>query len=647
MGTDNGGGNYASIDPGALKAASSALHKSVDGVNNQIVPLLSDFEENGVPTTAIDTLKRIAAKIAPVIPELNRRVSMAQQLVAENPGGGKVAYFQGDLLGSFKTVAAAKARAHIDAGKVDDARKHGHSVPQDVYDDLTKYGDDPDYATAFVKDLGPTNTAFILFQVEHYTGDRKPHVSELSALGETFSTASYHTNFDAHYMAQLSDGAGNLGAGIDPLDIFTPMMKYGTWSKTSLEDIADNALQGPSFGDGPGRMDSQSMDNIFLALANNPVAAADYYHKNQQGLYDLGNSKLPTQPTLHFINFLHSATIDARSTYAQMALNDPRVKNLAEMNANFLVNKVGQDGDQSHGLLEKTYADIGVEYFDDYQAQLQSPIDLSTFHNVNWLPVNASEDSWKKFFGAGVTNDQGLLELAAKFKSSLTGQEGALNADMQKAFDTGKNPAQAQKYATSWQRYAHDEMQKNFTDIMKTLKQNDAKSFDDRKNAVKGLVSQGLDWLEDPSSIPGDIAAKGAGAVNDWLSDFITDKTVGEPPKRPSVPITRTSLDQGSNYATSAVQQWNQGQSDVANGKTKHPFGFYNDGDVDWNGKPNFYDPHHLFTNSDGTIKTDSNGEPDWDAITKSPQSLHDFQQWLLDPAVQAHVSADPSGPNN
>jgi hypothetical protein len=645
MGVDGpGDGNYASIDPAALKGATDSLQKSVDGVNQWVAGLISGFGENGIDTTHLNTLKTIAGKIAPLLPELRRRQSLAEQLVAETPQNGKVAYFQGDLLGSFKSVSAATAQAHIDAEQVKHAVDHGDKVPQQVYDDLGKYGSDPDYSSAFVKELGSKYVPGLLLDAENWESSEgeKPDQKKMAALSQTFATASYRVNFDSTYLNGLTESLGkNYGLGLDSLKIFTPLLRNGTWSKSALENIADDALSGPAYNGGPiGGLSSQSVDDIFRGLANNPLVAADYYSKHQKDLYKLGNSELPVQPTMSYIDFLHAATIDARSDYAIWALNGGPKTNLAEQNANFLINQVGKDGDKSHGLLEKTYADIGVTYFDDYIATVQSPIDLSTFNNVNWMAVNASEDSWKKFFGAGMKSDQGLLELAAEYKSKLDTMTLDLNTSVEKG-DQANNPYGMSANATSWERYTRDQMQSDFTDMMKTLSSDNAKSFADRKAAVNGLVSQGLDWLTDPSSVPSSLLSKGEGAVKSWLGNFITDKVVGDPPKIPEVKITRTSLDSGSNYLTAAIQQYNVGLQRYNDHDTKTPpIAPYNDGDLTWNGDPSLYEsPGAKFTNPDGSIKP-------IDQIVTNPAELHAFQQWLLDPAVQAHVSASPGAPN-
>jgi len=86
------GNEYASIDPGALRTAADSLQKSVDGVNGQIPGLKGDFGWFGIPTAHLDTLTTTASKLGDLIPELRRRQSMAEQLVAQNPAGGKIAY---------------------------------------------------------------------------------------------------------------------------------------------------------------------------------------------------------------------------------------------------------------------------------------------------------------------------------------------------------------------------------------------------------------------------------------------------------------------------------------------------------------------------------------------------------------------------
>jgi len=651
MGPRTGDGDYASIDPAALRGAADSLQRSVDNVHSHVPGLQAEFGRLGVDAAKLGTLTQIASAISDLIPQLRRRQSMAEQLVAEAPANGKVAYFQGDLLGQFQTVAAATAQAHIDAEQVNHARDHKQPVPQSVYDHLQKYGYDPDYAAAFVNDIGTKGVTWLLVDM-HYTDDpgEKPDETKLRALGTTLATASYRVNFDSKYLHDINMNLRDLDIStnaVGSVSLFAPMLNYGVWSEKSLDNIADLVLNkdGKINVDTTGPIDGDAVKFVFTGLSHNGIAAGNYFAKNKDWLYDTGKYSPATYAggpaDQAFADFVRVATVDSRDDFARWALNGGPQQNTAEQNANWLINKVGKDDfDRWSEAMSLTFANIGSEYLDSFVSTLSSPVDVSGL-NAPWLAVNASEGTWKKFFQQGMLSDKGLLTLSGAFKAKAGDLDDQLNNEVSKGQHAGTNNTSYldPDRATAWLRYARNQLQVDFGDALTAADDKVNKDYQDRVDGITGLVSKGLDWLTDPKGIPKDIESMATGAVKDWVAGEVGGLLAGKKPQLPGdkISIDDTALDSRSDYANDAIAQYNDGLA----AHPEQPWaGSYNDGDVHWDGKPSLYeDPKHPFTNPDGSVKSISE-------IKNDPQALQAFVQWLQDPNVQSHVAVTAGRPN-
>jgi len=622
------GGDYASIDPGALKGAADSLQKSVDGVNGNIPGLKGDFGYLGISTAHLDTLTKAASNLASLIPELRRRQSMAQQLVAENPAGGKVAYFQGDLLGQFRTVAAATAQAHIDAQNVKHAADHHERIPDSVYDDLRKYADDADFSAAFVNDLGTKYVGALLLDAEDTDnpGD-KPDAGKMSAIGNLLATASHRVTFDRTYLDSLDKSLGDdWGLSTNArsaFDVFTPVLQYGVWDKQDLEDIADTALGYPKPDMNIWPADGTAMKWIFTGLANNPMASGDYFSKHRQDLYNYGQRSSYVadhgDAASAFARFINEATVGSRSYFGNWANNGGPKGNLAEDNAAWLIHQVAGDKDGKWGhAMSLTYAAIANEYFDDLVNTVGSPIDIGSIGGRFPLGIHVGKDDWTTFLHTTMSDDEAFGRMTAKFqawlKSSYTNEANSTHGDPNSPGDSAD--------ANAWTDYTRGRMSALYISLYKTIADDKGRTADQQRAAIEGIMGKVVGWATDPKGIAEDIAGMGTDAVKGLVTDLLTTATtnllgVG----KDSMPPLPEDFSPNSDWVHMAQAEYNA--------RNIKP---YNDGHRTWTGEPKFYEDRYGgdFIGKDGNFL---------DPSQMTPEALQAYNAWLLDPAVQHRVA--------
>jgi len=623
------GDEYASIDPGALRTAADSLQKSVDGVNGQIPGLKGDFGWFGIPTAHLDTLTTTASKLGDLIPELRRRQSMAEQLVAQNPAGGKIAYFQGDLLGQFKTVAAAVAQAHIDAGNVKHARDHGEPIPDSVYQNLRKYGHDADYSEAFVNDLGTKYLAALLVDAEDPPDDNpsgKPDPNKMQAVGNVLATASPRITFDRGYLEKLDDALGDMGINTNArsaFTVFTPMLQYGQWDKQDLEDIADTALGYPKRESDIWPPDSTAMNWIFTGLAHNPMASGDYFSKHRQDLYNYGkwNGYVRDHGVAAdaFAAFVQAATVDSRGDFARWARNGGPKDNLAEDNAAWLIHQVAGDKDGKWGhAMSLTYAAIANEYFDDLVNTVGSPIDIGSIGGRFPLGIHVGKDDWTTFLHTTMSDDEAFGRMTAKFQAwlnpSYTNEANSTHGDPNSPGDSAD--------ANAWTDYTRGRMSALYINLYKTIADDKDRTAEQQQAAIEGIMGKVVGWATDPKGIAEDIAGMGTDAVKGLVTDLLTTATtnllgVG----KDSMPPLPEDFSPNSDWVHMAQAEYNA--------RNIKP---YNDGHHTWTGEPKFYEDRYggTFIGKDGNFL---------DPSQMSPEALQAYNAWLLDPAVQHRVA--------
>jgi hypothetical protein len=610
---DKTGGDFASITPADLKQATDALKKSMDGVNNNIPALKKDFGFFGIATGHLDALGKGASVLATLIPELRRRQSLAAQLVAQNPAGGLTASYQGDLLGKFKTVDAAVAQAHINADIVLNARKKHEPVPDKVYQDLKENSQDPDYAEAFFKRLGPAGTTYVLIDsraVGLADADQES-AWKREALGRTFATASYRMKFDVDYVASISNELRALGLPTNAagaMTIFTPMLEHGSWESATLQRVADLAFKKHSM-DVTGSVGADELKHILNGLSNNQLAAGEYFSKNSDLLYDAGK----VNPIFRdrgaaseaYARFVLRATVDDSGEFARWAMNGGPKPNVAEQNAQYLVKKIAGDTKAPWGHdMSLTLASITDAYMDDIGWSMGSPADAGSVDMPGRDGIEVSQADWKAFIQVPMRDDAAAARVAVSFTAWME-----KNSDYT-AVRTSDDPD-----ANFWDARTGGRMRGLFLVGYQTVQEEKGRSADEQKAAIEGTVGQAVDWATNPAGMPKDVLLT---VTKEMLGSIAT--SLAETPGKP--------LDLGA-FSDNAV--WRRtADSNFRAGKIKP----YNDGDVTWEGKPAFYEDLYggKFTNSDGSVKP-------MDDLKKDSKALQAYNQWLKDPAVQVSVA--------
>jgi hypothetical protein len=610
---DRSGGDFASITPSELKQTADALKKSMDGVNSNVPGLKKDFGFFGIGTGHLDSLSKGSSVLSTLIPELRRRQSLAAQLVAENPAGGSTVSYQGDLLGKFKTVEAAVARAHINADIVLNARKNRQPIPDSVYKDLQDNGDDPDYAEAFFKHLGPAGTTYVLIDSRAVGPSDADEQSEWKrqALGNTFATASHRMKFDADYIASISNELRALGLPTNAagsMTIFTPMLEYGRWDSATLQRIADLAFKKHST-DVTGPIGGDELKHILNGLSNNQLAAGEYFSKNRDLLYDAGkfnsNFRDHGPASEAYARFVLAATVDDNGEFARWAMNGGPKPNLAEQNAQYLVKKVANDpkGEWGHDM-RLTFASITQAYMDDIGWSIGSPADAGSVDMPARDGIEVSQADWKAFIKEPMRDDEAAARVAVTFSTWLK-----KNSDYTAA-RTSDDPD-----ANFWDAYTQGRMRGLFLVGYQAVQDEKGRSAEEQKAAIEGAVGKAVDWAADPAGIPKDIMLD----LTKGLLGTVASK-LGE---NPGKPLDLEDFSDNNVWRTTA-------ESNHKAGKIKP----YDDGDVTWEGKPDFYEELYggKFTNSDGSIKS-------MEDLKKDPKAMQAYNQWLKDPAVQASVA--------
>jgi hypothetical protein len=537
-------------------------------------------------------------------------------LVAENPAGGTTVSYQGDLLGKFKTVDAAVAQARINADIVLNARTKHKPIPDSVYKDLQENSNDPDYAEAFFKRLGPAGTTYVLIDSRAVGPPDADKQSEWKrqALGDTFATASYRMKFDADYIESISNEMRALGLPTNAagaMTIFTPMLEYGRWDSATLQRIADLAFKKHSM-DVTGPIGGDELNHILNGLSNNQLAAGEYFSKNRDLLYDAGkvnpNFRDHGTASKAYADFVLAATVDANGEFARWAMNGGPKPNLAEQNAQYLVKKVANDPNAKWGHdMRLTFASITDAYIDDIDDiawSIGSPADAGSVDMPGRDGIEVSQADWKAFIKEPMRDDEGAARVAVSFSTWL-----------KKSSDYTAGRTSDDPDANFWDAYTQGRMRGLFLVGYQAVLTEQGRSADEQKAAIEGAIGKAVDWAADPAGIPKDILLD----LTKGLLGTVASK-LGE---NPGKPLDLEDFSDNNVWRTTA-------ESNLTAGKIKP----YNDGDVTWEGKPDFYEDLYggKFTNADGSFKPLAE-------IRKDPKATEAYNQWLKDPAVQASVA--------
>ncbi|MBO3748305.1 hypothetical protein J5X84_19705 [Streptosporangiaceae bacterium NEAU-GS5] len=421
MAPPDDGGTYAAIDPALLKAMIKDLGDVRDLVRNRVPGLKYDFQKVGLSTKPIDTLVGVAGWVDGELPALNRRQAMAEQLSKQNNEFGfSGAMVETEWTGLFKNKAEAEAKAK------EIAAKYKYGLPDDAWDEIAKYADDPDFAEALARELGPEKVAVLtgLLRSDFNSGHNKDQAeARLRALGTAMANASQRGVIDDTWLAQINYKNDQGPSLYD----FGALFKYGTWNKDTLVNVGQKALHSDQAAGG-----SYATAAILDGIARNPLAANELYTKEFdriQGLvsgnafqwYGAHNDPKLGDPLGRFI---YSATAEAHDVYARMTVFGTHTgDNPADVLTRRMLLDIDKhkDNPTPWSGVQAAYAGIAKFYYDDIKASVTSPLPSYFDDNDPNRPgVEASSQAWSNLVQQSMADPKNAADLnlffAAKYK---------------------------------------------------------------------------------------------------------------------------------------------------------------------------------------------------------------------------------------
>jgi hypothetical protein len=602
---------FAAIDPAALADLVTKLDGAARTIDERAPGLKARFEAQGVGSGDVTTIMQVASWVHDQLPMLRRRQSLAQAMVDGGfaYGGGSTWTFvdTGDNLGAFRTSEEARQAAAALAAKVKDA-EIGDDLPDDVYEQLLRYSNDPDFVAEFYSQVGPEGVDK-LYVDAHRDRDlgEGPDERKAMAIGYSLATASHRLNLDDGWLDRLGQNRSNT-----PQQYVAPFLRYGTWNKDFLKRVGNRELKGPAIPYDPERAAM-----IWDGIARNPLAAAEFYDENfdlmqKKGAYDgLFRGDAAEGNRTAWSDMIRSATVDARNVYARLQLHDPAAypRNLAEDNTARLVKYVKDHKDEHvFGELRAAYGDVLKEYWDDMAYAVTSPVPQVGEHDVPGRDgIEVPRDAWAAFAQEAMRDGQTAANLLTQFKVWMGERTGE-----QAAPHTVGRTGSEQGDPFAWQDASVGRMrqffQSNYGEVYKALG-DEHKEW--QENVEKGIETA-IGWAFDPKGIVKDV---GKTVVTEFVKHTFRS-------------LSDQELEKLDLSALSSSSRW----QDLANQhhaeRNIPPITV--DG-LTWEGEPGFYEDLYggRFTDGDGTILP---------LEQMSPEGVRAYNEWLQDPAVVAAV---------
>lgn len=602
---------FAAIDPAAMADLVTKLDGAARTIDERAPGLKSRFESHGVATGDVTTIMQVASWVHDQLPMLRRRQSLAQAMVDGGfaYGGGDTWTFvdTGDNLGAFRTPEEARRAAADLAARVKDSEV-GDDLPDDLYEQLLRYSNDPDFAAEFYSQVGPegVNKLYVGAHQDRDVGEG-PDERKAMAIGFSMATASHRLDFDDGWIDRLGRNRSTT-----PQQYVAPFLRYGTWDKDFLKRIGNRELKGPAIP-----MDPNRAAQIWDGIARNPVAAAEFYNENfeliqRKGAYDGTLRGDPAEGSRRaWAAMVRSATVDARDVYARLQLNDRAAypRNLAEDNTARLIKYV-KDHEDEHvfGELQAAYGEVLKEYWDDLAYTVTSPVpQVGERDNPGRDGIEVPRDAWAAFTQEAMRDGQTAANLLTQFRVWM-GERTAEQAAPHTVGRTGSE--QGDPFA--WQDASVGRMrqffQANYGEVHKALG-DEHKEW--QENVEKGIETA-IGWAFDPKGIVKDV---GKMAVTEFVKHTFRS-------------LSDQELEQLDLSALSSSSRW----QDLANQhhaeRNIPPITV--DG-LTWEGDPGFYEDLYRgrFTDDGGRILP---------LEELSPEGVRAYNEWLQDPAVVAAV---------
>jgi hypothetical protein len=603
--------NFAAIDPAAMADLVTKLEGAARTVDEQAPGLKSRFESQGVGTGNVSTIMQVASWVRDQLPMLRRRQSLAQAMVdggfAYGAGSTWTFIDNGANLGAFRTPEEARRAAADLAARVK-GDPAGHDLPDEVFEQLLRYGNDPDFVAEFYSQVGPEGVGklYVGAHQDRDLGDG-PDPRKAMAIGYSLATASHRLNFDESWIDRL--GRRTTAA---PQLYVAPFLRYGSWDKDVLKRIGNRELKGAAIP-----LDPERAAMIWDGIARNPVAAAEFYDENfeliqKKGAYDgmLRGDQAEGNRNA-WAAMVRSATVDAHGVYARLRLDDPAAwpRNLAEDNTARLIRYVNDHEDEHvFGELQAAYGEVLKEYWDDLAYAVASPVpQVGDRDNPGRDGIEVPRDAWAAFTHEAMRDGQTAANLLTQFRVWMGEQTSA-----QAAPHTVGRTGTEQGDPFAWQDASVGRMrqffQSNYGEVVKALSDEHEQW---QQNVEKGIETA-IGWAFDPKGIVKDV---GKLAVTEFVKHTFRE-------------LSEQELKELDLSALSSSSRW----QDLANQhhaeRNIPPITV--DG-ITWEGAPGFYEDLYRgrFTDGDGRVLP---------VDRMSPEGVRAYNEWLQDPAVVAAV---------
>jgi hypothetical protein len=626
---DDGGGSFAGIDPALMRKMIQDLNAAKEGIERDIPGLKPEFERVGLSTKSIDTLNGIASWIGGQTPMLHRRQTMAEQMSRENNqfgfGSGMVPT---EWPGHFSSQREAEAKAKEIAGKYEEPG----GFPDDVWEEIKRYANDPDFAAALLRELGPEEAAWIVGRLR--TWGEPGSEQRLQAFATLIAVASHRGVITAQWLDKFNTNR----QGEPDLYNLAAIIKHGTWNKDALVLIGQRALDSMQLGGG-----NYVTADILDGISRNPMAATELYAANFDKINAMARGQLPgwvgtDDPKLGdpLGRFMTAATVDARGIYERLRPpGDKTWTNPAEELTRRLLLDVQKHKDTPPAFAgpRLTYTRIVEEYFTDLRESVTSPLPEYFDESDPGRPgVEAPADAWSALIQQAMRDPKNAAELNLFFAAKYREESDRL---------AGKEIVDAPD-ANSFSNYQNGQLKGWFLHQVEDVK----KQLGDEVKKYNEEVDRWVGLFVDTAVAAGTAAATGgggaaaagpaaAGAITDFAKGLGTDKAkqwIGswfhkEAPK----------FEMDTKWAEDTTAYQDKANSLLAHDKIRP----VNDGDVTWDGDPKFYEELYggKFTDGSGRVLP---------VEDMSPEGKRAYLRWLQDPAVQQatwnEFSPDKSG---
>lgn len=379
------------IDPVAMKAMNDDLATVQAMIQAEIPKLRAAFGTAAVDTGPADRLTAIGQWIQAELPMLRRRQAYAAQLQQINlqETGTELSLIHTEWPGNFPSAEAAVAKGKELAGKYTGDGK----LPPEVWDELAKNSDDPDFAAAFAQALGAKASGRLIYQftVQSKTGKfGAAEADQRSVLANLLATASHRGVIDESWFEKSSLEGGVLD-----------LMDTGQWDSSVLIKAGNFVLRSPN----PDADSAAKTAKVLAGLARVPTAATQVYSDNFDRVQQLtrGETTGWTTSDISALGdplgaFVQAATVTARHVYDQgRPAGAATWSNPAEdLTRRLLMDLQKNQTRPPWHQVQDAYAAITVEYFDDLLAATGGPPVPEYFNqpDLNRRGIEAPADAW-------------------------------------------------------------------------------------------------------------------------------------------------------------------------------------------------------------------------------------------------------------